>query len=120
LGAVWLGLPLLLLLAGGCQHGELARREAAARMEQLGRVPRVWGASEQSRPEKLERMGRHARWYFEHQAEGFDRNTARAGEYVERDLQAFEPRMQRAGRRVEKAIWAKPETIEETFILLFY
>jgi len=107
-------------LATGCQHNQFAERQAAIRVEKLGRTAETWAAAEQSRPARLDRMVRHAAWYFDNQAVEFNRNLRGAGWYLKRDLDRAGCRLPAYGEEALRILYGKPERIERNAIILFY
>jgi len=107
-------------LLAGCQHKQFAERQAAIRVEKLGRTAETWGAAEQSRPSRLDRMARHAAWYFDNQAVEFDRNLRGAGWYLKRDVDRAGYRLPAYGEEALRILYGKPQQIERNAIILFY
>ena len=110
----------LLMSATGCQHQDLAERQARMRRDNIARTVSAIVRSEASRPARIERTIAAIDRRMQRDAQNTALNGERVGSYIERNFRRWRERQRDYGEGINRHfLRRRPENIEPTAIILF-
>ncbi len=113
-------LALGIAAALGCEPSPMAQRRTQMRLNNLHETGTMLAQSEQRRPANLREDMDWVKREQQHRDRDLKDSAAWFGQLFQRDVEHFKAQQPEYRREIERIFRGKPETIEDTAIILFY